>query len=72
MNDKKGQGCDGMPVKLLTKIGYQHAFQFFSQWTNKRLVGQMNNYWSTAKVVFLSKTKSEIVNSHSDYRALSV
>ena len=50
-------------------MGAENAYRQFCQWTSKR---EHDPIWSTAKVVFLSKTKNEIVNSHKDYRPLSV
>ena len=53
-------------------MGYLNAFREFSNWTNKRLSDDDNILMSTAKLVFLSKTKSEIVTDHKDYRCLAV
>ena len=72
INDKKAHGLDGMPVLALKRIGETKAFYNFSQWINLRLSKEDNTLVSTAKVVFLSKVKKEIVTSHSEYRILAV
>ena len=41
-------------------MGYLNAFKEFSDWTNRRLSDDDNILLSTAKLVFLSKTKNEV------------
>ena len=72
LNDKKSQGVDGLPVCALRKISYVEAYKYFSQWVSLQLNEETNNIVSTARLVFLSKTKSEIAKSHKDYRCLAV
>ena len=72
MNDKKAHGVDGIPLRLLKRLGRQSAFRLFSQWTNKRMKDTDNELMSTARVVFLSKNKKEIIDNHKDYRCLAV
>ena len=72
MNDKKAHGVDGIPLRLLKRLGRQPAFRLFSQWTNKRMKDTDNELMSTARVVFLSKNKKEIIDNHKDYRCLAV
>ena len=72
MNDKKALGLDGVPIKLLKRLGRQKAFQVFSNWSNLRLKKKDNEIMSSARVIFLSKTKKEVVEDHKDYRCLAV
>ena len=72
LNDKKAHGVDALPIVYLKRLGIQEAYRVFSLWTNKRLTKEENNYFSTARLVFLSKTKSETISSHKDYRCLEV
>ena len=72
MNDKKAFGVDALPIKLLKRIGRISAYRMFCNWTTKKLDEKTNNILTTARLVFLSKTKSEVVNNHSAYRCLSI
>ena len=72
LNDKKAHGVDALPIKFLKRLGIQEAYRVFSLWTNKRLSKEENDYFSTARLVFLSKIKKETVSSHKEYRCLAV
>ena len=54
------------------RMGPRDSFKVFSQWTNKKLSKTLNEKISTAKLIFLSKTGSEIAKSHKDYRCIAV
>ena len=72
INDKKAHGIDGMPVNYLRNIGDQKSFKFFCDWTTGKLSDHENKILSIARVVFLSKTKKEIIKDHSEYRCLAI
>ena len=44
----------------------------FAKWCSMQYDTSIMNTLSTAKMVFLSKTNSEIINDHSEYRTLAV
>ena len=70
--DTKAQGIDGLPANALRRLGYTYAYKEFSQWTSLRMSKQVNDLMSTARVVFLSKTSQEVVDSHKSYRCISI
>ena len=72
LNDKKSFGCDSLPTSYLKRLGYQHAFKLFSLWTSKQMTETENALFSTARLVFLSKSNKEIIKDHKEYRCLAV
>ena len=72
LGDKKAHGVDGLPAQYLKKIGTQKAYKLFCDWTNLRLTEEENLIMSTARLIFLSKTKKEIIEDPSEYRCIAI
>jgi len=72
LNDKKAIAVDGLTVKFFKRIGLGSAYQMFLRWCGNNHDEETMRLLSTARMVFLSKTNSEIINNQNEYRTLAI